>query len=139
MNQEITQIKKVLFQAVSTSWNETEIFWQESHKIPNSETWANIYLLSLVKTADRGSYRRFEGSFTFSIFSTNFDNIYALDLLIDSFLSMFQDTLISSAPVAIKIGNAEIICLEDKIDHGKIEKNVTYRVITLDFYADITE
>lgn len=137
MNQEITQIKKALFQAISKSWNETNIYWQESQEEHTENTWSNIHVLSLQKVPSRGKYRRYLGVFSFSIFSTDLSNIYALDQLADKFLRMFQNTCISQSPVALKIQEAEIVSLEDS--QRKISKVITYRVITLDFFGDITE
>ena len=139
MNQEITQIKKALFQAISKSWNETNIYWQESHEEHTKDTWSSIHVLSLKKEPSRGSYRRYLGLFSFSIFSTDLSNIYALDQLTDKFLIMFQNTCISSPPVTLKIQEAEINSLEDEDNQRKVGKVITYRVITLDFFADITE
>jgi len=139
MNQEITQIKKALFQAISKNWNETKIYWQESHQEPSSDFWANIHVLTFRKIADRGVYRRYEGTFSFSIFSTDLSNIYILDQLVDKFLRLFQNSTINKTPVALKIQEAEIIALENQENQKKVEKTISYRVITLDFFADITE
>lgn len=140
MNNQETEIKKVIAHFILVNYRSCKVFLKENIGEPDETTWATLYFLRIQKNIGRGSRRTWNGILSFSIFSSVLDNIFDLDEKVDDFKKLCENNKISQNQICIEFFEGETVSLREF--SGKelnTEKIITYRVITVPFTAEITE